>query len=166
MTLTKRRPPRHEFRGGCDHHKQEQADWRSQSIMGKYDDVLNMPHHVSSTRPHMSMHDRAAQFSPFAALTGYDDTVKETARLTDEKLELTADRINELNQKIAFLNEHAEERPEITVEYFIPDEKKSGGKYVTLSGKFRRIDEYNQNMVFVSGEEIPLNDIFEIELST
>lgn len=132
--------------------------------MGKYDDVLNMPHHVSSTRPHMSMHDRAAQFSPFAALTGYDNTVKETARLTDEKLELTADRINELNQKIAFLNEHAEERPEITVEYFIPDEKKSGGKYVTLSGKFRRIDEYNHNMVFVSGEEIPLNDIFEIDV--
>lgn len=132
--------------------------------MGKYDDILNLPHHVSSTRPHMSMHDRAAQFSPFAALTGYDDTVKETARLTDEKLELTADRINDLNQKIAFLNEHAEERPEITVEYFIPDEKKSGGKYVTLSGKFRRIDEYNHNMVFTSGEEIPLNDIFEIEL--
>lgn len=132
--------------------------------MGKYDDILNMPHHVSITRPHMSMHDRAAQFSPFAALTGYDDTVKETARLTDEKLELTADRITDLNQKIAFLKEHVEERPEITVEYFIPDEKKSGGKYVTLSGKFRRIDEYNHNMVFTSGEEIPLNDIFEIEL--
>ena len=134
--------------------------------MGKYDDVLNLPHHVSNTRPHISMHDRAAQFSPFAALTGYDDTVKETARLTDEKLELTTDRINDLNQKIAFLKEHAEERPQITVEYFIPDEKKSGGKYVTLSGKFRRIDEYNHNMVFTSGEEIPLNDIFEIELST
>lgn len=132
--------------------------------MGKYDDILNLPHHVSSTRPHMSMHDRAAQFSPFAALTGYDDTVRETARLTDEKLELTADRINELNQKIAFLNEHAEERPEITIEYFISDEKKSGGKYVTLSGKFRRIDEYNHNMVFTSGEEIPLNDIFEIDV--
>lgn len=132
--------------------------------MGKYDDILNMPHHVSITRLHMSMHDRAAQFSPFAALTGYDDTVKETARLTDEKLELTADRINDLNQKIAFLNEHAEERPQITVEYFIPDGKKSGGKYVTLSGKFRRIDEYNHNMVFVSGEEIPLNDIFEIDV--
>lgn len=134
--------------------------------MGKYDDILNLPHHVSNTRPHISMHDRAAQFSPFAALTGYDDTVKETARLTDEKLELTTDRINDLNQKIAFLKEHAEERPQITVEYFIPDEKKSGGKYVTLSGKFRRIDEYNHNMVFTSGEEIPLNDIFEIELST
>lgn len=132
--------------------------------MGKYDDILNLPHHVSNTRPHISMHDRAAQFSPFAALTGYDDTVKETARLTDEKLELTADRINDLNQKIAFLNENAEERPQITVEYFIPDRKKSGGKYVTLSGKFRRIDEYNHNMVFVSGEEIPLYDIFEIEL--
>lgn len=132
--------------------------------MGKYDDILNLPHHVSNTRPHISMHDRAAQFSPFAALTGYDDTVKETARLTDEKLELTADRINDLNQKIAFLKEHADERPEITVEYFIPDEKKSGGKYVTLLGKFRRIDEYNHNMVFTSGEEIPLNDIFEIDV--
>lgn len=132
--------------------------------MEKYDDILNLPHHVSSARPHMSMHDRAAQFSPFAALTGYDDTVRETARLTDERLELTADRITDLNQKITFLNEHTEKRPEITVEYFIPDEKKSGGKYVTLSGKFRRIDEYNHNMVFTSGEEIPLNDIFEIDV--
>jgi len=132
--------------------------------MGKYDDILNLPHHVSSTRPHMSMHDRAAQFSPFAALTGYDDTVRETTRLTDEKQELTADRINDLNQKIAFLNEHAEERPQITVEYFIPDGKKSGGKYVILSGEFRRVDEYNHNMVFTSGEEIPLNDIFEIDV--
>ena len=130
----------------------------------KYDDILNMPHHVSSTRPHMSMHDRAAQFSPFAALVGYDDAVKETSRLTNEKQELTADKITDLNQKIAFLTEHADERPEITIEYFIPDEKKAGGMYVTLSGNFRRIDEYNHNMVFTSGEEIPLNDIFMIEL--
>ncbi len=132
--------------------------------MGKYDDMLNMPHHVSSTRPHMSMHDRAAQFSPFAALVGYNDAVKETARLTDEKQELTADRITDLNQKVAFLSEHADERPEITIEYFILDEKKAGGMYVTLSGNFRRIDEYNHNMVFTSGEEIPLNDIFDIEI--
>lgn len=104
------------------------------------------------------------QFSPFAALTGYDDTVRETARLTDEKQGLTADRINDLNHKIAFLKEHAEERPEITIEHFIPDEKKSGGEYITISGRFRLIDEYNHNMVFKSGEEIPLNDIFEIEL--
>ena len=110
------------------------------------------------------MHDRAAQFSPFAALVGYDDAVKENARLTNEKQELTADKITDLNQKIAFLIEHADERPEITIEYFIPDEKKTGGKYVTLSGNFRRIDEYNHNMVFASGDEIPLNDIFSIEL--
>ena len=122
--------------------------------MGKYDDILNMPHHASSTRPRMSMHDRAAQFSPFAALVGYDDAVKETARLTNEKQELTADKITDLNQKIAFLTENADERPEVTIEYFIPDEKKSGGKYVTLSGNFRCIDEYNHNMVFVSGEEM------------
>ena len=92
--------------------------------MGKYDDMLNMPHHVSSTRPHMSMHDRAAQFSPFAALVGYDDAVKETARLTNEKLELTADKITDLNHKIAFLTENADKRPEVTIEYFIPDEKR------------------------------------------
>ncbi len=130
----------------------------------KYDDILNMPHHVSDDRPHMSMHDRAAQFSPFAALVGYDDAVMETARLTDEKQELTADKIAVLNRKIAFLIEHAGERPEIAVEYFVPDEKKSGGRYVTLSGSFRRIDEYNHNMVFTSGEEIPLSDIFDIKL--
>lgn len=122
--------------------------------MRKYDDILNMPHHVSSTRPHMSMHDRAAQFSPFAALVGYDDAVKETSRLTNEKQELTADKITDLNQKIAFLTAHADKRPEVTIEYFIPDEKKAGCMYVTLSGNFRRIDEYNHNMVFTSGEEI------------
>lgn len=118
--------------------------------MGKYDYILNLQHHVSSVHPHMSMHDRAAQFSPFAALTGYNDTVRETARLTDEKQELTTDRINNLNQKITFLKENAEERPDVTIEYFVSDEKKSGGKYVTLSGKFRRINEYNHNMVFAN----------------
>lgn len=129
----------------------------------KYDDIINMPHHVSDARPHMSMHDRAAQFSPFAALTGYDDTVRETARLTDEKQELTADRLADLDRKIASLTEHAGEHPEITIEYFVPDEKKPGGRYVTLSGNFKRIDEYNNNMVFTSGEEIPLKDIIDIK---
>ncbi|MCM1525425.1 MAG: hypothetical protein NC120_13330 [Ruminococcus sp.] len=133
--------------------------------MGKYDDIINLPHHVSAAHSQMSMHDRAAQFSPFAALTGYDDTVRETARLTDEKKELTSDKISDLNKKIAFLAEHAGERPEITVEYFIPDEKKSGGRYGAFSGRFRRIDEYNFNMVFVSGEKIPLDDICKIDIS-
>ncbi|MCD7731396.1 MAG: hypothetical protein LUI05_07870 [Oscillospiraceae bacterium] len=132
--------------------------------MGKYDDILNLPHHVSETHSHMSMQNRAAQFSPFAALKGYDDAVAETARLTDERLELTADKMNDLNQKIAFLKEHAEERPKVTVEYFIPDEKKSGGLYVSFSGNLRLIDEYNYSMVFEGGKEILLGDIFSIEL--
>ena len=132
--------------------------------MNGYDDIINMPHHVSTTHPQMSMHDRSAQFSPFAALTGHGDAVKETARLTDEKLELTEDEIPALNQKLNFLAEHAEERPEITVEYFVPDEKKSGGAYITVTGNFRRIDEYSQTIIIDGGEEIPIRDIYIIKL--
>lgn len=132
--------------------------------MSSYDDIINMPHHVSTTHPQMSMHDRAAQFSPFAALTGHGDAVKETARLTDEKLELTEDEISALNQKLNFLTEHAEDRPEITVEYFVPDERKSGGAYITVTGNFRRIDEYSQSIIMTSGEEISIRDIYVINL--
>lgn len=131
--------------------------------MGKYDDIINLPHHVSKTRPQMSIHDRAAQFSAFAALSGYDDTVKETARLTDKKLELTEEEIAELNLKIQILKEYADTRPFVFVEYFIPDKKKSGGSYVTITGNFRRIDEYAGNLILTSGEEIHLSDIYSIE---
>lgn len=129
-----------------------------------YDDIINMPHHVSATRPRMSMQDRAAQFSPFAALTGHGDAVKETARLTDEKYELTEDEISDLNQTLNFLKEHAEERPEITVEYFVPDERKSGGAYITAAGNFRRIDEYSQSLIFTTGDEIFIDNILFIYL--
>ena len=132
--------------------------------MNGYDDIINLPHHVSETHPHMSMQDRAAQFSPFAALTGHGDAVRETARLTDEKLELTEDEISGINQKLNFLTEHAEERPEITVEYFVPDERKSGGAYITVTGNFIRIDEYYQNVIMLGGKEIPINDIYIITL--
>lgn len=131
--------------------------------MGKYDDIINLPHHVSKTRPQMSMHDRAAQFSPFAALTGYDDTVKETARLTNRKFELTEEEIKDLNLKVQMLKEYAETQPLIFVEYFISDKKKSGGSYVTVTGNFRRIDEYAGNLILTSGEEIHLRDIYSIE---
>ena len=134
--------------------------------MNGYDDIINMPHHVSTTHPQMSMHDRAAQFSPFAALTGHGDAVKETARLTDEKLELTEDEISALNQKLNYLTEHADERPEITVEYFVPDERKSGGAYITITGNFRRIDEYSQSIIMISGEEIPIKDILVISFTS
>lgn len=131
--------------------------------MEKFDDIINLPHHVSKTRPHMSMHDRAAQFSAFKALTGYDDEVKETARLTDSKIELTEEDIRDLNLKIQVLKEYADTRPFIFVEYFIPDKKKSGGAYVTVTGNFRRIDEYAANLILTSGEEIHLSDIYSIE---
>ena len=132
--------------------------------MNPYDDIINMPHHVSATRPRMSMQDRAAQFSPFAALTGHGDAVKETARLTDEKYELTEDEISDLNQMLNFLKEHANERPEITVEYFVPDERKSGGAYITVTGSFRRIDEYSQSIILTNGTEIPIDDIYSVYL--
>lgn len=131
--------------------------------MGRYDDIINLPHHVSKTRPQMSMHDRAAQFSAFAALSGYDDTVKETARLTDRKLELTEEETAELNLKIQILKEYADTRPFVFVEYFLPDKKKSGGSYETATGNFRRIDDYAGNLILTNGEEIHLSDIYSIE---
>ena len=131
--------------------------------MSGYDDIINMPHHVSVTHPHMSMQDRAAQFSPFAALTGYSDAVKETARLTDEKIELTEDEISALNQKLNFLAEHTEERSKITVEYLVPYERKSGGEYITIIGNFRQIDEYSQCIIMTSRKKIPIKDIYMIK---
>lgn len=131
--------------------------------MGKYDDIINLPHHVSAARPQMSMHDRAAQFSAFAALTGYDDCVTEAARLTDKRMELTEEEIDDLNKKVQILKENADTKPFIFIEYFIPDKKKAGGSYVTVTGNFRRIDEYENNMILTSGDVIPLNDIYNIE---
>ena len=102
--------------------------------MEGYEDIINLPHHVSKTRPQMSMLDRAAQFSPFAALTGYDAAIKETGRLTDEKIEMDEDRKAALDMKQAYLIEMIDEQPEISVTYFLPDTKKSGGSYVTVTG--------------------------------
>ncbi|MCD8005221.1 MAG: hypothetical protein LUE91_06155, partial [Oscillospiraceae bacterium] len=94
-----------------------------------YSDIINLPHHVSATRPHMSMHDRAAQFSPFAALTGYDAAVKETARLTDQRAELDDDMKEKLSERINLLQENLAAAPAVEITYFIPDERKEGGAY-------------------------------------
>ncbi len=134
--------------------------------MGKYDDIIDLPHHVSSTRPQMSMHDRAAQFSPFAALVGYGDCVSEAARLTDEKAELTEDKINVLNEKIQFLRENCDEHSPISVKYFVADKKKSGGAYHTVTGTLRRIDDYNRTLILTGGTQIPLDDIYGIYFTT
>lgn len=128
----------------------------------RYADIIDLPHHTSSKRPRMSRENRAAQFSPFAALTGYDAEIKETARLTDEKLELDEDRVNDINSKLQYIRDHIDEKPEISVEYFIPDEKKSGGAYVTVSGTVRIIDEYERSVVFGDGRRIAVDDIYGI----
>lgn len=130
----------------------------------KYDDIINLPHYTSKKRPRMSMHDRAAQFSPFAALTGYEDAVEETARLTDSKIELDDDKAADINTKLQLIKEHLSEQPEVTVIYFVPDEKKLGGAYMTLTDKVRIIDEYERLLVFLSGKRILIDDIYSISL--
>ena len=130
--------------------------------MDPYEDIINLPHHVSPKRPQMSMQDRAAQFSPFAALTGYEDAIKETGRLTDAKIELSDEDRELLDQKQQYLQEHIGDRPEITITYFVPDEKKSGGAYISISGRMKRVDEYERQFVLADGKKIPLDDIIDI----
>lgn len=110
----------------------------------------------------MSNYDRAAQFSPFAALTGYDDAVKETARLTDSKIELDEYELQELNEKLNKIQDNLREDAEVSITYFVPDKKKSGGSYKTISGIVKRIDEYEQLILMKDGTKIPIGDILEI----
>ena len=131
--------------------------------MGKYDDIINLPHHVSQTRPQMSMIDRAAQFSPFAALTGYDAAIKETGRLTDTKLEIGDEERDVLDRKQQYLQKIVADRPEITITYFVPDEKKAGGSYISLTGNLKRIDYYERLFVLTDETKIQLDEIVDIE---
>jgi len=130
--------------------------------MGNYDDIMNLPHHVSSKRPQMSQKDRAAQFAPFAALTGYDDEIKETARLTDAKIELDEDKQRVLNEKQNYLAEHIKVMPEVTVVYFVPDNRKTGGAYISYTGNLRRIDEYERTLIFEDKTVIPIDDVYDL----
>lgn len=127
----------------------------------QYDDIINLPHHQSVTRPHMSNYDRAAQFSPFAALTGHDEAIKETARLTDRKIELDEYTKEDLNSKLQILSDAP--GTEVTITYFQPDEKKSGGAYLTITGCVKRIDEYEQTVVFTDRTAILIDQVSEIE---
>lgn len=149
----------------------------------RYDDIIGLPHHVSASRPHMAVADRAAQFLPFAALTGYESAVRETARLTDRKIELDEDEKEALNQKLLMIKEmlnvqskgrlwgRTEVQPVdrsddqfcVTITYFIPDEKKEGGQYATVSGSIKKISEYENNLILRDGTRIPLDDIAEID---
>lgn len=129
-----------------------------------YDDIINLPHHVSKSHAQMSMMNRAAQFAPFAALTGHSAAIEETARLTDEQQELAEEDSDALNQKMAYLRETINEHPTITITYFEPDKKKAGGKYKTIEGQLQNIDDYSQTIVLKSGEVIFLQSILDIQL--
>ena len=128
-------------------------------MLDDYDDIKHLTRPQYDDLHPMSMHDRAAQFSPFAALVGYDDAVAETARLTDSRIELTEDEISELNANLNRLLDSLDEQPQISVTYFVPDEKKSGGKYVEKVGVVRIYDSYANELVFTDGVRIAVADM-------
>lgn len=132
-------------------------------MAGKYDDIIHLPHKQSATRPHMSVIDRAAQFSPFAALTGHGDAIKETERLTGRKMELDEHSKEALDMRLQMIMENLSGQPELSVTYFLPDAKKAGGEYVTLSGTVKRIDEVKQLIIMRDGTIIPIDDVVDIE---
>lgn len=132
-------------------------------MSGKYDDIIGLPHHEPATRPRMSMAERAAQFSPFAALTGFGAVIDETARLTDERIELGESAVEDLQLALRELSERAAEQIQVTATYFEPDALKGGGAYRTHTGTLRRIDEYARTLVFTDGARVPLDDLLEIE---
>lgn len=131
--------------------------------MGNYDDIINLPHHVSTKHPRMSATDRAAQFSPFAALTGHEAAIAETARLTDARPILDESRKMELNDRLQIILEHISLKPETAITYFVPDEKKAGGSYHQVLGPVKKFNETGHTIVMENGTVIPVNDILEIE---
>ena len=129
----------------------------------KYNEIMGLPHHVSKTRPQMPMSDRAAQFAPFAALTGYDAAIKETGRLTDERIELDVEALSALDMKYQLLMEALDEAPEVTITYFQPDERKAGGKYVSAVGAVKKIDDFERRITMRDGTRIPMDDVLSID---
>ena len=129
----------------------------------QYDDILHLPHPTSQRHPRMPIADRAAIFSPFAALTGHAAAIQETARLTDQRLELDEDTKAALDQKQQILEDCLAEQPEVTVTWFLPDERKAGGSYVTTVGRLKKTDNVERLMILTDGTKIPLDDILDIE---
>lgn len=129
----------------------------------EYGDIIHLPHPVSKKHPRMSMHDRAAQFSPFAALTGHDEAIRETARLTDEKSNLDETYKAGLDEKLVILMSKQEEKPAVTITYFLRDERKTGGSYEVLEGQIRKVDLYERVLVMEDRSRIPLDDVLDIE---
>ncbi len=128
----------------------------------KYDDIINLEHHVSKTHKQMSIEERSAQFAPFAALVGYEDEVKETERITERMIEITEDIRSILDEKIHLIQNRIVEQPEVTITYFIADSNKQGGKYQTINGKVKKIDDYKKRIILTNNTDILIKDIIEI----
>lgn len=133
--------------------------------MENYDDIINLPHHESTKHPRMSALNRAAQFSPFAALTGHEAAISETARLTNIRLELDEVRKEELDEQLQIIREHISLEPEVAITYFVPDTQKEGGSYLQVIGVIKRLDDIDHKIVMKNGTVIPINDIYEVESS-
>ena len=130
--------------------------------MGKYDDIIHLPHHVSDKRPQMPMRSRAAQFAPFAALTGYDAAIRETARQTQSRIELDESARTRLDARLQILRDQLETEPAVVITSFVPDGKKAGGAYVDTVGVVSRIDSYERRIIMADGTEIAIDDICDI----
>lgn len=148
-----------EYRTGINDGKERSSgpDWL------RYADIIDKHHHVSKKHPPMSMEDRAAQFSPFAALTGYEAAVKETARLTDDREELDEDEKTRLNAQLQKISTRLQEQPEVMVTYFAPDERKTGGARQTYRGRLRKIDRNRKMLIMVDQTELPIENLLNIE---
>lgn len=128
-----------------------------------YEDIINLPPHISKKHPQPTMMDRAARFAPFAAITGYEEMVLEEARITEERIDLDEGTLSILNEKLNMIQEFIDEEPEITITYFEPDKKKSGGAYIDITGTVKRIDEYEHLVIMTDGKKIRVEDIYDLE---
>ncbi|MDE6620588.1 MAG: YolD-like family protein [Lachnospiraceae bacterium] len=131
--------------------------------MGKYDDIINLPHHESTKHPKMPALDRAAQFQPFAALSGHDVAVRKTARLTNNRRELDVNQKEELDVNLQLLRDQLAQKPQAGITYFVPDAKKDGGAYFTVTGIILKIEQDRHQVIMENGTVIPINNIYEIE---
>lgn len=134
-------------------------------MSGPYEDIIHLPHPISKKHPRMSMEERAAQFSPFAALTGFGGVIQETGRLTDRRVELGESDRAELERTLNFLNSQEEEHPAVQVTYFLPDARKEGGAYVTVTGRLKRINQVEGVLLLQEGVRVPIHDIGEVRVA-
>lgn len=136
---------------------------RREKQQNGYGDIIDLPHHVSSRHPQMPLSDRAAQFAPFAALAGHDAAIRETARRTDSFVELDEGRQEELNERLQLLGQIQAQEPEVEVVCYQPDLVKSGGVYVTILGKVRKIDGCSRQIIFTDGRTVSMDNLFSLE---